>query len=76
MFDKNRNMPAFEEMRQKFKFSTKSSTFSCFDMRSEPMLLKSCSERQTCSRLLELQEVASNVKSCSKVAEHNGDVPS
>ena len=39
-------------------------------------LLKVTKEGKTCSRLLAVQKVAENAKSCSKVAEHNLFMPS
>ena len=49
--------------------------FDSLDQFYTDLLLKSCQGRQKFSRLLALQKVAQNVKSCSKVAEHNLFMP-
>ena len=59
------------------KFSIKSLTFSCLiGGQNLYFTLKVAQKGKTCSlRLLELQNVAPNAKSCSNVAEHNQDKP-
>ena len=49
--------------------------FDSLDQFYTDLLLKSCQGRQKFSRLLALQKVAQNVKSCSKVSEHDLFMP-
>ena len=48
--------------------------FFGLDMCCKPILCSNVTQKgKTCSRLLELQKIGPNAKSCSNVAEHNRD---
>ena len=64
-----------QEIRMDWSFLWNRWPFRAWHVLYTYKLLKSCSERQNCSRLLEPQKVAPNAKSCSKVAEHNWESP-
>ena len=51
--------------------------FFVLDIWSKPIFCSKVAQKgKICSRLLELQKVAPNANSCSKVAEHNENRPS